>query len=116
MIVDHLTRPETQPPGPVSAWGLAVICGIRGGHETMRRRIREAIDYGREKLGYRFCANGEGYWLARNAAEWGAFREARRRWGRFVFAKGRRGQEAVVDRENRQGMLFDLRPVGVPDV
>ena len=104
--------------GPVTAKALATVCGIDGGYETQRRRIREAVKHGREKLGYRFCADADGYWLARNAAEWAKFREARVAKQRFGFVRDARCQRAVTERLDGQGMLFETRPpiVGVPDV
>ena len=97
--------------GPMPAVDLARLCGIGGEHETQRRRIREAVDYGRTTLGMRICANGEGYWLADDGGEWGKFLESRRRGTVFRFVRDRRIREAVGDRVSGQGKLFDVSPV-----
>jgi hypothetical protein len=102
--------------GPAPAVTLAKACGIKGSHETARRRIREAIEFARQKMGIRFCANGDGYWIARDAGEWGRFRESQKARTVFRFVRAAECQRAVTERMNRQGRLFDLGPVGVADV
>ena len=112
-IGEWLENEPDNPPetGPMPAAGLAFLCKIGGGHETVRRRIREAVDYGRTMLGMRLCANGEGYWLARNGSEWESFLESRRRSTVFRFVHDRRIREAVGERIGGQGKLFDVSPV-----
>ncbi len=99
--------------GPVSAITLAELLRLSPGlqRETLRRRVREAVDCGREELGFRICANGQRYWLARDARKWAAFREARKAKRRFGFVRDRQCQQAVTERFNKQGLLFDMGPI-----
>lgn len=106
-IGELLSRPAAIDPIPAA--DLAFLCGITGGHETIRRRIREAVDYGRTTRGMRLCANGDGYWLARDGDEWESFLESRRRSTVFRFVHDRRIREAVGERISGQGMLFGTR-------
>ena len=101
--------------GPVAAVTLAGVCGIHGKRETVRRRIREAIDHGRQELGIRFCANGDGYWLARDANEWAAFRQSQKAKTVFKFVRAAKCQRAVTEAFNEQGKLFETAPFGIAD-
>ena len=95
--------------GPIAARTLADKCRIGGSCETRRRRIRKAVQAARD-AGARVCADGDGYWLARNAGEWHEYLEAVKRGARFKFVRVRRTQEAVTDRLAGQGKLFEAEP------
>ena len=98
--------------GPVAAITLAARCSIRGNHESVRRRVRDAVTFGRENMGMRICANGDGYWLAADASEWAAYLNAVKDGGKFAFVRARRMREAATDRIGGQGKLFESREVG----
>ena len=87
---------------PLNAKSLAATCGIKGAHETLRRRIREAVTFAREGTGLRICANSSGYWLARDASEWKSYLQAVALGARFKFVKLAKTKAAVTDRMNRQ--------------
>ena len=97
---------------PLSAIYLAAAIGVAGNRENQRRRVREAMTYAREKLGQRICANGRGYWIARDATEWQQYQDAAGRGARFAFVSLRRRQAAVTERFSGQGLLFEVRPIG----
>lgn len=97
---------------PASARWLAGLCGVTGGHETVRRRMREAVSYAREELGWRICAGRGGYWLARNAAEWEAYKAAAGRKARFTFVRLSRAQRAASERISQQGRFEFARASG----
>ena len=96
---------------PVRAIEFAEACHVSGStHETKRRRVREIVER-LHAAGHRVCASSGspsncGYWLARDAAEWEAYRETRRRGARFEFAAMKRMQNAAVDRISEQSTLF----------
>ena len=99
--------------GPVTAVDLAPRLWINAtmSHESIRRRVREAVVHARETLGLRICANGDGYWLARSSREWQRYQEHAHSKARFAFVRARKRQERVTDRMNEQGMLFGRRQV-----
>lgn len=94
----------------IPAADLAVACLIGGTHENQRRRVREVVEWCRRE-GYRVCANGQGYWLARDAEEWARYREHVKSGAKGSFARVRDNQAAVVDRCSGQGKLFETRPI-----
>ena len=97
----------------VPARELADACDIPSCNvEIRRRRVREVVEYARTELGEQICASGDGYWLARNASEWLAYRDAQKANIRFAFVRLRRVDDAVRDRVTRQGKLFEMR--GMP--
>ncbi len=95
---------------PVSARQLAADLHIVGNAEVVKRRIREAVEYAREH-GHMVCANGEGYWLARDAAEYAAYEETRMARTKFEFVRRKKRRKAVSERNTKQGMLFNVDPV-----
>jgi len=98
---------------PVSAIHLASFLDLRTkNRETLRRRVREAVTFAREVLGYRVCANDAGYWPARKHSEWEAYRRAVEKGAKFAFVRMRRMERAVGERLNKQGLLFETRAVG----
>jgi hypothetical protein len=109
-IEERLRRPSDEGgEGPVSAAALA--SAIEGheawSHETRRRRVREAVDYGRTQMGMRICANGEGYWMARDAQEWAAFQEAQKRGAVFKFVRIAKAKAAASERISGQQTIGD---------
>jgi len=96
---------------PLPARTLAEVCRLTCDHESNRRRVREAVDYGRTQLGYRICANAAGYWLARNHTEWAAYQEARKRGAKFEFVRLAKQQAAATHKLNGQGVLFETHPI-----
>ena len=91
---------------PLSAAELAGGLGlVRMGHETRRRRVREAIEEARED-GVRICANGDGYWLARSAAEWRDYLESRKSGARFEFVRAGRMAAAATEAGSGQMLLI----------
>ena len=102
-------RSDEGEDGPVSAASLAVH--LKGhenwGHETRRRRVREAVEYGREHLGMRICANGAGYWMARDHDEWAQFQESQKRGAVFKFVRIAKSHQAATERISRQQMIGD---------
>jgi len=72
-------RPRNLGQGPISASTLATHLDLRQTPERQRRIVREIVRYCRSPLRAEICANHDGYWLARCAAEWAEYREARKR-------------------------------------
>jgi len=95
---------------PVSAVHLASFMDVKGGHESLRRRVREAVAHARKELGARICANGDGYWLARTHREWREYIDAVATKAKFQFVRMRQANEAVTDRIGEQGKLFETNP------
>ncbi len=93
---------------PVLGITLGRELGLDGKHESIRRRIREAVRFGRDHMGLKFCSDGHGYWLARSAAEWAEFKAAENAKTVFRFVRMARVNRAVAERQNGQGLLFDL--------
>ena len=92
---------------PISAARIADYLRLPGGgRESARRRARELVTEARER-GHRVCALPEGYWLARNDAEWAAYTEDRADGARCDFARLRRMREAAREAIGKQGLLFD---------
>ena len=92
---------------PISAAQIADYLHLPGsGRESARRRARELVTEARER-GHRICALPEGYWLARNDAEWAAYTEDRADGARCDFARLRRMREAAREAIGKQGLLFD---------
>ena len=94
------------PAAPLAAIDIANHVGIRVGsdHESKRRGVRRIIDRLRDN-GFRICADNEGYWLARDDAEWHAYQESRRRGARFEFVKIARMQRAANEVRSGQSLL-----------
>ncbi len=96
---------------PVSARQLAAELCIVGNAEVVKRRIREAVEYAREH-GHMVCANGEGYWLARDAAEYTAYEETRTARTKFEFVRRKKRRKAVSERNTGQQVLFGVESKG----
>ena len=110
-VVERLHQDRAVKPMP--AVKLAGFLGLRTeNRETLRRRVREAVAFAREALGYRICANDAGYWLARKHSEWEAYRRAAEKGAKFAFVRMRRTERAVGERMGKQGLLFETRAVG----
>jgi hypothetical protein len=112
---EHLRRALNVAAGPATAIDLAEIAGVSGRtHETKRRRVREVIEVLRME-GVRICAGFDpttrelGYWMARDAAEWGCYLEARRRGLRFEFLLVAKVSKAAREKGDGQGDLFGER-------
>lgn len=105
--LERTTGKMPVPHGPIAAVELAEAMNFRtDNRETLRRRVREAVEFARETLGVRICANDQGYWIARNAAEWAAYLNARKAGLRFAFAAIGTAQRAAVEALAEQGSLF----------
>lgn len=90
---------------PVTARELAKPIGARGNREARRRRVREAAAYAREVLGEMVCANGDGYWLARDVAEYTMYEEHRRANTRFAFVAAKKRRRAVSEKNTGQKLF-----------
>lgn len=98
---------------PVPAAELAEHLLYVGSHETRRRQVRRLVEEARNSAhALRICANGEGYWLARTAAEWDEYLESRRANARFEFVRVKRAREAVVNTYDGTGTLFERHDEG----
>ncbi len=95
-----------RPAKPVTARELAEPIGAHGKDaEVLRRRVREAAAYAREVLGEMVCANGDGYWLAREAAEYTMYEEHRRANTRFAFVAAKKRRRAVSEKNTGQKLF-----------
>ncbi|HEB79763.1 MAG TPA: hypothetical protein ENI79_04740 [Rhodospirillales bacterium] len=88
-----------------SAIDLAARLLIHGAHETKRRRVRELVR-GARRRGMRVCADGEGYWLARDPEEWQAYIACKKSGAKFEFKQIGDWTRAATDVGNEQGKLF----------
>lgn len=93
--------------GPASARRLADLLGLGKLCERNRRIVREIIRYARETFQAEICAGNDGYWLARDATEWGEYRERRKRGLGMAFSKLSALNRRVTERFSGQGMLGD---------
>ncbi len=107
IVASRLQLAASSGDGPLTAVELAMELRLtRMSHETMRRRIRDAVKYARETNGERICADGDGYWMARSAQEWADYKAAVGHGVRYRFVAVKRAQAAVTHRMNGQAMLF----------
>ncbi len=92
---------------PLTAVEIAEAAGVcdQSDRETKRRAVRKLASELRS-AGFQVCACGHGYWLARDAAEWGEYQAARQSKARFVFKAVRQMADAASDRACGQGELF----------
>jgi len=101
--------------GPVTARTLAAICNVTGDVQTQRRKVREVVRHCRTINGTRICATTgkpgteAGYWMARDAAEWAAYMNARREHAVFTFVEVKRVQEAAREQRSGQQKLFETQ-------
>jgi hypothetical protein len=93
---------------PVNAASLADAAGIRGQHETRRRRVREVIQYLRSR-GVNVVGDHRGNWLG----EVVPYAAKRRGVGRREFAIARDFTGAVSERNTGQLGLFSQVAVAV---
>lgn len=102
----------------MSAADLASLIGLPAamGHETRRRRIREAVTRAREMLREQgaeeaLVASGAGYALTGDAALIRSWLEDRRRAGLTDLVEvGRTQRSVAVDAATGQSMLFPTQP------
>lgn len=102
----------------ISAADLASQIGLPAsmGHETRRRRIREAVTRAREMLREQgaeeaLVASGAGYALSGDAALIRSWLEDRRRAGLTDLVEvGRTKRSVAVDAATGQSMLFPAQP------
>ena len=104
-VIAALGPDETEIP--LRAVKLADGLGIKGNRENKRRRVREAVTYAREQLGYCICGNADGYWMARGPSEWAAYNAAVKAKARFAFVRMSRASRAIAERLGGQGLLFE---------
>jgi hypothetical protein len=101
--------------GTMSPISAAVIAASFGGnplaHEVARRRVREIVASLRED-GQRICANGDGYWIARDDGEWKRYCESRAAQAKFEFVVLRTMKQAANDKRTGQEKLFDAADEG----
>jgi len=96
---------------PATARELALAIGVRGGHETLRRRVREVAEFARQHLGATICSGAGspqdcGYWLARDTEEWHRHEEAKRMGAKFQFVKLAQRERVAFEVRAGQGRLF----------
>lgn len=102
----------------MSAADLASLIGLPAamGHETRRRRIREAVTRAREMLREQgaeeaLVASGAGYALTGDAALIRSWIDDRRRAGLAdLFEAGRTQRSTAVDAATGQSLLFPTQP------
>lgn len=95
---------------PAAAIDIATACQWTDGSRESRRRLARELVARARLDGYRVCASNDGYWLARDAAEWKAYQDATRADAKFVFVRVAQAAEAVTDRANGQGRMFEDGP------
>jgi len=101
-------RIELDADRPIPAIKLANWVGVRvGSHdESKRKGVRNVIEQLRLQ-GWRICADGEGYWIARDDAEWHAYQEARKTQAKFTFARVSQMKKAANEASSQQALLPD---------
>lgn len=94
--------------GPITAIEMADIVEIDGTHEHKRRAIRKHVHELRKHRNLMVCSSSaDGYWIARDAAEYAAWQEAERRKEIFRWAEMKKNLDAVTDERSGQGKLFE---------